>query len=173
MILHVPFFRSTLFFGLVLSMIPAVAAAASSSDPPSKKRKVAITDAAGRPYVHVCGAGTEPVGVAGKQMWCRQPVLGGYRRHGAFVEWYANGKRRTAGDYALDHKQGVWTRYYPNGKKREVVEFQNGKEVRRTKYDRRGKAVDDTERLERIKKSRELSKKLREAHSWKKPKDWH
>ncbi len=157
-------FSVVLFLGFVVFTADFALAERRKKDDP-------VLDDHGRPYFHVCGAGTESVGVSGKQMWCRQPILGGYRRQGGFIEWYANGKKRTAGEFQRDRKHGVWIRYYPNGKKREEIEYHNGKEIRKTKYDRRGKVIDASLTDARRAKSKELTKKLREAHSWRKPKE--
>ena len=164
------------FLGFALSAfvvvhLGAFSASATDGDRP-KRVKPVLTDN-GRPYVHACASGTEPVGVVGKQMWCRQPIVGGFRRQGGFIEWYANGKPRSAGDFQRDRKHGIWTRYYPNGKKREEIEYYNGKEIRKTKYDRRGKKLDNTAAQEKQAKEKEMRQKLREAHSWRKPREWH
>lgn len=165
-------YKRYLIFSVLLSLSCAVSIAHAEEKEKRRRDKPILTEQ-GRPYVHVCAAGTEQVGVVGKQMWCRQPTNAGYRRQGGFIEWYANGKPRTAGDFQRDRKNGVWTRYYPNGKKREEIEYYNGKELRKTKFDRRGKKIDTSEADERRAKAKELSKKLREAHTWQRPKNRH
>lgn len=114
-----------------------------------------------RKYVHPCPPGTEQFGKAppkGGNVFCRQPVVGGYRKHGQQIRWYGNGGKRYEGDYVRGKKHGVWTIYHRNGTKKSVEVWYNGKRKSKTKFDRRGAPITvkdkDAERRSRRKKYR-------------------
>lgn len=146
----------------------ASAQAAEETKEAKKPTRAVAYGPDGRPYMHVCPIGTEPVGEAppkGGQMWCRQPIEGGYRRQGAVVKWYNNGKKRFEGQFERDKKHGTWTKFRPNGKKQEEITYYDGKKVSKTLFDRRGREINTKERDEREAERKAASKKR--AADWK------
>lgn len=161
-------FQALSVAALVLFGLTSSAAAEEAAQAAKKPTRGTAYGPDGRPYVHICPVGTEPVGEAppkGGQMWCRQPIEGGYRRQGAVAKWYSNGKKRFDGQFERDKKHGVWTKYRPNGKKQEEITYYDGKKVSSTLFDRRGREIDTKERDKREAERRAESKKR--AADWK------
>ncbi|MCB0325738.1 MAG: hypothetical protein KDD69_19285 [Bdellovibrionales bacterium] len=139
---------------LVAVSVPSAHAEINRAAPPKEQKRQ-------KKYVHPCPAGTEAVGEAppeGGSMFCRQPILGGYRKHGNMTGWYANGQKRYEGEYIRGRKHGAWTLYHRNGEKKAVEEWYDGKRVKKHRFDRTGKVISETDkkakRLEKRKKNR-------------------
>ena len=49
------------------------------------------------------------------------------RKHGAYISWYANGRKKEKGEYDNDRKSGVWKEWYHNGKIKSFGSYKNGK----------------------------------------------
>ena len=115
----------------------------------NRKAKVEESTKAKRKYVHPCAPGTEQVGSGppdGLTAYCRQPVVGGYRKQGIETDWYSNGQKRFEGEYVRDKKHGVWTTFHRNGEKKAVETFYNGKRTNKAKYDRKGQPVKEEDK---------------------------
>lgn len=115
-----------------------------------------------RKFVHPCPGGTEQYGSGppqGKRVYCRQRMLEGYRKHGTYIGWQRNGEKRVEGDYHLGKKHGKWTAYHLNGQKKYEEEWHNGKRMKKTTYDRDGKAMEERDR-------RELRNARKEKDRW-------
>lgn len=114
-------------------------------------------------YVHHCPEGTEAVGKnppEGRIIFCRQPVVGGYRKHGKYTTWYYNGQARVVGEYYAGKRHGIWKYYHRNGKPKSTATYYDDKLVEETFFTPDGKAVSATER----KQKREEMKK---NNAWK------
>jgi hypothetical protein len=114
-------------------------------------------------YVHPCPEGTEAVGKnppEGKRIFCRQSIVGGYRKHGTYTTWYHNGQARVVGEYHAGKRHGVWKYYHKNGKPKSIARYYDDELVEETVFGPDGKAVPADEK----KQKRE---EIRKKNSWK------
>jgi hypothetical protein len=116
-------------------------------------------------YIHPCPGGTEQVGKppqeGGTQVFCRQPVMGGYIKHGPSITWHENGQKHFEGEYYADKKHGKWITYDRNGRRKAQEEWFDGKLVKKADYDKNGAAVEKPDR-------RALRDEKKKENSWRK-----
>lgn len=114
-------------------------------------------------YLHLCPPGTEPVGKApqegGTQVFCRQPVVGGYVKQGLAVTWHENGQKHFEGEYYGDKKHGKWVTFDRNGRRKAQEEWFNGKLVKKAQYDKNGTVIEKPDR-------NALRDKKKKENSW-------
>ncbi len=65
---------------------------------------------------------------SGRQQWCERETGGRPVKHGPYVAWHANGRRKIEGTYAEGEKEGRWVFSDPEGRRREEGVFRNGRE---------------------------------------------
>lgn len=143
----------------LLLLLPSVALAEINRAEPEPEKKVK------RKYVHPCPGGTEQFGKAppdGGKVYCRQPVVGGYRKHGNETSWYANGTKRFEGEYVRGKKHGTWTVYHRNGRKKATEVWFNGERREKVRYDKKGVAIKE---VDKDAERRATRKKYRWRHS--------
>ena len=65
------------------------------------------------------------------QHWqVRELPSGQIVKHGAYVEYYPDGKTvKESGDYFMDKKQGAWSEYAPSGELTQQASYDNGEIV--------------------------------------------
>jgi hypothetical protein len=116
-------------------------------------------------YIHPCPVGTEQVGKppqeGGTTVFCRQPVMGGYIKHGPSITWHENGQKHFEGEYYADKKHGKWITYDRSGRRKSVEQWFDGKLVKDADYDKSGAVVEKPDK----KALREAKKK---ENSWRK-----
>src|SRR5262245_14970726 len=92
-----------------------------------------------------CPAGTEAFGAPppnGKQIWCRQPVPGGFVRQGTYSAFHRNGQKRTDGNYDHNKRHGKWTSFDREGNKVKEEYFYDDKKYKEVRFDKNGKPFD-------------------------------
>lgn len=143
------------FFGVQFEVNSAQAEINRAPKPKEKKRV--------RKYIHPCPAGTEQFGEGppkGGKVYCRQPVIGGYLKQGNETSWFPNGEKRYEGDYIRDKKHGVWKTYHRNGRLKAVEEYYDGKRTKKTRFDGKGRPVQEVDR-DKIRRERRKKFKWR------------
>jgi hypothetical protein len=131
-----------------------VQAEINRAEPPKETKRV-------KKYIHPCPAGTEQFGEGppkGGKVFCRQPIIGGYRKQGNESSWFPNGEKRYEGEYVRDQKHGVWKTYHRNGNVKAVEEYYGGKRTKKTTFDRTGKPIEE---VDKSKERREKRKKFK------------
>ena len=124
------------------------------------------SDDGAKKYRHLCPPGTEPFGAPppeGKRLWCRQPTRDGtYRRQGKYTAFHPNGKKRTDGNFERDKAHGIWVNYDRNGQKTSESIYWDGKEIKKTRYDRMGTKIEEDPKEKR----KELAAKKKNLTDW-------
>ncbi len=123
------------FLGVGVFLVGAAGTASASDESKFKARCPAGTEAFGKPPP------------AGKQIWCRQPVPGGFIRQGNYTAFNRNGSKRVDGMFVNNMKNGRWTTYDRFGRKVKETVFQNDKAVGETRYDSKGKPIASGNRM--------------------------
>jgi hypothetical protein len=71
---------------------------------------------------------------AGQQSCEYQDSNGLSVKHGPFAEWYANGRKRTAGSYRHGKPDGLWLYWDESGRKTAEREYRDGTIVEDRKF---------------------------------------
>lgn len=124
---------------------------------------LALADDGDGGFRQKCPAGTQAYGKPppeGKQIWCRQPVPGGYIRQGRYVAYHRNGKKKVQGNFEQNKPHGAWISYDRFGQKVKETDYYDGKIVNKIRFDKKGKPVEGDPKDQRKDKSKKKQEDL-------------